>query len=145
MFVAQKLSKSRGELVMKFSMKSVALILFLCVCMFSTGCASLMFQTKGEQVHEFKVTGTNYEVAYNKALKSVTDLGFSVFQSDKASGTFYASRGNGYSEISEFNFMLERSGKKLTATIRIKSNQPDQIREEFIRAYRRYVKVDSVS
>lgn len=121
------------------------LTLALSACFTLNGCASLMFQTKSEQVHELAVSGTGYDVAYTKALKAVTDMGFSIFQSDKASGAFSASRGIGYSEITVFNFMLEKSGRRMISTIRIKSNQPDQIREEFIRAYRRHVKVEPLS
>ncbi len=109
------------------------------------GCASLMFQTKSEQVNELAVSGAGYDVAYTKALKAVTDMGFSIFQTDKASGAFSADRGTGFSEISIFNFMIEKSGRKMIATIRIKSNQPERIREEFLRAYRRYVKVEPLS
>lgn len=117
----------------------LTLSLFACSTLF--GCASLMLHTKSEQVHEYAIKNAGYDVAYTKALKAITNMGFSVFQSDKSSGTFTAHRGTGFTEVSEFNFMIERNGSAPVVTIRIKSNKPDEIKSEFLKTYGKFVRL----
>jgi len=128
----------------KMTRSLFVLTLALFACFTLNGCASLMFQTKSEQVHEYAIKNTGYDAAYTKALKAITDMGFSVFQSDKSSGTFTAHRGTGFTEVSEFNFMIEKNGSSHVITIRIKSNKPDEIKSEFLRAYGRYVRLQPI-
>lgn len=128
---------------MKWTLKASLISPLVLIALITfNGCASLMIHAQKEQVHEYVVRNTGYDSAYTKALKAVTNMGFQVQQADKASGTFSAGRGTGFSEISIFNFMIEKNNSRSIATIRIKSNHPDEIRSEFLKAYGKYVKVE---
>ncbi len=71
-------------------------------------------------------------------------MGYSIFTSDKDSGTFYASKGSGYGELSELNFLLikETTVPNLSFNLRVKSSKgSERVMKEFTDHYGKYIAV----
>lgn len=115
---------------------------FLAVLML-TGCASYLYLLKGEIIKPFTVTGVEYDEAFSKAVRTSTEIGLGIFTSDKSAGTFYASRGSGFGELTEMNFFLEKGVQgKLAFILKVKSSKGGaNVINEFVAAYGKYVKV----
>lgn len=115
----------------------------LCALLHSlTGCGSLMFMVNKEKIDNYTISSTDYDNAFSMAVKAITEMGLSIFTSDKSSGTIYASKGTGFDEITELNFALFKEKSGLSFMIKVKSSGGDKATEEFLKRYRKYVKIN---
>lgn len=104
-------------------------------------CANFSYLVHPETVYDYKISNATYDKAYTSAVKAATQIGMSIFTSDKSTGTFYASKGSGLGELSEMNYLLVKDNNRLTVTLRIKSSDTKTVLNNFITAYGKYVKI----
>ena len=127
-----------------FPKASIACVLGSLVFIFLiTGCASEMYLLRGENQKSFTITDDSYDKAFSSAIRTITEMGYSIFTSDKSSGTFYASKGSGFGELSELNFFLqEETQGNLSFMLRVKSSKgSESVMKEFVDNYGKYITV----
>jgi hypothetical protein len=108
-----------------------------------TSCASEMYLLRGENQKSYKITNASYDKAFSSAIRTITEMGYGINASDKASGTFQATKGSGFGELSQLNFFLrEETQENLIFMLRVKSSKgSESVMKEFVDNYGKYITV----
>jgi len=133
--IKEFISKENFLIILSFSC-------WLLVLPLLTGCGTLLFNVNKEKTRNFTITGSDYNEAFSKAMRAANEIGLSIFSSDKNAGTFYASKGAGYLELSELNLLIEKDSQGgLSGIVRVKSSKGENLINDFLISYSKYVKV----
>ena len=117
-------------------MAAVGVILFVL-----SGCASQMALLKGGATMSYTLQTTDYNLAFDKVVATAKESGYSVYREDRDKGFFYFSRGFGYTESTnlEVRLVKDAGGTLRLDLVASSSAGPENIINEFMTAYRRYV------
>ena len=108
------------------------------VLVFATsGCAAEVEDFTPPKQISFAVRSGSFRQAYSAAAAAALQTGFQIFTSDSNGGTFYATKGNGYTGMTELNFQLVR-GAPIQGTVSIKSSDPNRVTNEFMSDFERH-------
>lgn len=109
-----------------------------------SGCG-VMSQLQPALTKNIEVTGASFDEAYAKAVRAAQEIGYQIFTSDKAGGTFYAIRSvmAGIGGINEINFFVEsKKGESANScVISVKAADRERAMSEFLGAYAKHAKI----
>lgn len=100
----------------------------------TSGCAAEVEDFMPPKQVGFTVRGESFKQAYSAAAAAALQTGFQIFTSDSNGGTFYATKGNGYTGMTELNFQLIR-GRPIQGSVSIKSSDTNTVTNEFMSAF----------
>ena len=117
-------------------------VVTVCILAISlAGCASQMALFKGGASKSFALQTTDYDNAFSQVSVAAKEIGYSVTRQDKEKGTFFLSRGYGYSEFTNMEIRLAKgeAGALKIDLVASSSQSGETVINEFMTAYGKHV------
>jgi hypothetical protein len=107
------------------------------------GCASQMALLRGGGSKSCVLVSKDYDMAFSKVIDTAKETGYKVNRQDKEKGTFYLSRGLGYTEFTNMEIRLVKiENAELRMDLVASSSQGGETAvNDFVAAYSKQVPV----
>lgn len=107
------------------------------------GCASQMALLKGGASKSYFLVNKDYDLSFSRVIDAAKDTGYSVTRQNKEKGTFYLSRGLGYTEFTNLEIRIARvENDELRIDLVASSSQGgDAVINDFMAVYSKQVPV----
>ncbi|TAN41344.1 MAG: hypothetical protein EPN25_05065 [Nitrospirae bacterium] len=113
----------------------------LLVMLSLAACASNVALLRSSAAKTFQLDTADYDTAFSKVTVAAKDLGYSITTENREKGTFFLSRGYGYSEYTNMEIRIVRDEAGLKMDLVAKSSQNgESVINDFMTAYRKYIR-----